>query len=522
VVIGGNLYGLTTYSNAQAYGTLYTIPVDTAPRSNTFTAFTPEDGDEKMHVLCMFQPNLANDPEMKDLRCNTNGVTAYFLMAGTDGNLFGTTTGGHGSVFKATTGGKVTSLHEFNGQDGNRPFALTQASDGNLYGTTENGGVGNWGTLYRINPTAVDFLALRYFGQKTDNLYGGYYPVAGVVEGADGQLYGAARAGGLISGGGWLYHIAKDGSNFGVLHEFDNGQNGAWPVTTPFIIEDKTYATTIYGTTNLGGSALLGTFYRMRVNRVTITRGTTIRAYAVPNDKDGVVINIRRDATASQGVTLDKERDNGIAVRMKCSTDPRFVQFIYREVIQPDNPQMPPGDEAHPYGKLLQNSDLAVGCCASKPLRPTENINNYSLTTSQADIHWNPDAPDMFNDYGTGSPYFEAGHSAERDCDSLTLFDRPEMDKQNLVSNRVARAVARDYAICNGVVKAQVTWIADQTLNPRAPSQSPWNYQAVIGPADKIPDYFLCLLKKNNYPTPVGQNQSPNCANLPPASVSKP
>jgi hypothetical protein len=128
----------------------------------------------------------------------------------------------------------------------------------------------------------------------------------------------------------------------------------------------------------------------------------------------------------------------------------------------------------------------------------------------------------MFNDYGTGSPYFEAGHSAERDCDSLTLFDRPEMDKQNLVSNRVARAVARDYAICNGVVKAQVTWIADQTLNPRAPSQSPWNYQAVIGPADKIPDYFLCLLKKNNYPTPVGQNQSPNCANLPPASVSKP
>jgi uncharacterized repeat protein (TIGR03803 family) len=515
VVIGGNLYGVTSYSNAQGYGTLYTIPLNTATR---------EDGDDKMHVLCMFQPTLVNDPAMRDFRCNTNGVTAAFLTVGRDGNLYGTTTGVHGSVFKATTGGEVTSLHEFNGQDGDKPFALMQASEGNLYGTTATGGVGNWGTLYRISATADGFLALKYFGQKTDNLYGGQYPVAGVVEGADGQLYGAVKAGGLLSGGGWLYHIAKDGSNFGILHEFDNGQTGALPVTTPAIVEDKTHGTTIYGTTNVGGSALIGTFYRMRVNRVTITRGTLIKTYSDPKDKDGVVINIRSDATASQGVTLGKEVDHGIAVRMKCSTDPHFVQFIYREVIQPDSALVPPGDESHPYGKLLQNAELAKGCCASKPLRPDDNTNTYSLTTSPADIHWNPDAPDMFSDYGPGSPYFEAGHSAERDCDSLTLFDRPEMSTANVVSNRVARAVVRDYAICNGSVKAQVTWISDQTLDPQSPTQSRWKYNAWIKPASQIPDYFLCLLKNKLYPLPAGQSVTPgfDCAHLPAAKVGTP
>jgi uncharacterized repeat protein (TIGR03803 family) len=526
VVIGGNLYGVTTYSNAQGYGTLYTIPVNTAPRSNTFTATTLEDGDEKMHVLCIFQPNLVNDATgMKDFRCNTNGVTATFLTVGRDGNLYGTTTGVHGSVFKATTGGQVTSLHEFNGQDGDRPFALMQASDGNLYGTTAAGGVGNWGTLYRINPTVVDFLALKYFGQKTDNLYGGYYPVAGVAEGEDGQLYGAVRAGGLISGGGWLYHIAKDGSNFGILHEFNNGENGAWPVTTPVVIEDKTYATTIYGTTDLGGTpliGLLGTFYRMRVNRVSITRGVQKSAYGV--------VDVRADATATQGAAADlKERDHGIAVRLKCDTDPHWVQFIYREVIQPDSALVPPGDESHPYGKLLPKSALATGCCQSKPLNP-DNTNSYSLTTDRSDIHWNPDAPDMFNDSSKGSPYFEAGHSAERDCGSLTLFDRPEVAAADLVSSRVARAVVRDYAICGGVLKMQVTWIADQTLDQN--QQSQWKYQAMVGPVlddkkqptTKMPDYFLCLLKNKLYPLPGGQSITPgyDCAHLPAAKVGQP
>ncbi len=51
VVIGGNLYGVTSFSNAQPFGTLYTIPLNTVVRPDTFTAATLEDGDDKMHVL---------------------------------------------------------------------------------------------------------------------------------------------------------------------------------------------------------------------------------------------------------------------------------------------------------------------------------------------------------------------------------------------------------------------------------------------------------------------------------------
>src|ERR1700690_1738547 len=46
-----------------------------------------------------------------------------------------------------------TTLHSFNGTDGNSPLgALVQASDGNLYGATYGGGANGWGTVFKITP----------------------------------------------------------------------------------------------------------------------------------------------------------------------------------------------------------------------------------------------------------------------------------------------------------------------------------------------------------------------------------
>src|SRR5262249_34687533 len=140
VVRGNLLYGVTSYSNNQQFGTFYNIPLDTAPRSNTFTALTPEDGDDKFHVSCMFQPSLAKDPEMAPFRCNTNGTFAATLVLGNDTLFYGTTYGGYGSIFKATTTGNVMPMHEFDGTQGSKPFALMQGSDGYIYGTTLQGG----------------------------------------------------------------------------------------------------------------------------------------------------------------------------------------------------------------------------------------------------------------------------------------------------------------------------------------------------------------------------------------------
>ena len=499
VLIGGNLYGVTSYSNNQQFGTLYSIPRDTAPRSNTFTALTPEDGDEKFRVLCMLQPSLANDPDMKSFRCNTAGTFAGTLIASPDGTLYGTTMGLNGSVFKATTSGAVTSLHEFKITDGSKPLVLMYASDSNLYGTTSAGGSLNWGVLYKIDPRSNSFSILTDFPKAANNAYvQGNTPVAGVVEGPDHNLYGALAFGGQY-GRGLLYRIAMDGSDYRILHEFDAAPTGRKPSTIPMII-----GSTIYGTTYQGGTYDSGVLYRLRTNRVAVTGGVSIL-------NDGM-IEVRAGARATQGG--DKEVDDGISVTLKCTNDPHFVQFIYREVIQPYSSALPPGAEAFPNGKLLDNSFFEAPCCQTSWGDP------YQITTLLTDLHWNPDAPKKPN------PFFEAGHSAELDCHLLTLFDRPQLGTAyfDLGHQRVVRAVVRDYAICGGKVQRQVTWISDQTLD--ALQQPHWTYHATLSAItnNKIPDYFLCLLKNKGYDLPAGQSVSAgvDCAQLSPAILNKP
>src|SRR5208282_6384104 len=80
-----------------------------------------------------------------------NGAYPFrtFLIQGTDGNFYGTTSGGgvydQGTAFKVTPGGTLTTLYTFCSQinctDGAEPDAgLVQGTNGNFYGTTVNGG----------------------------------------------------------------------------------------------------------------------------------------------------------------------------------------------------------------------------------------------------------------------------------------------------------------------------------------------------------------------------------------------
>jgi len=59
------------------------------------------------------------------------------------------------TVFKITPAGTLTTLHSFSSTDGASPNAtLVQATNGNFYGTTDNGGTNNYGTVFKITPTA--------------------------------------------------------------------------------------------------------------------------------------------------------------------------------------------------------------------------------------------------------------------------------------------------------------------------------------------------------------------------------
>ena len=123
------------------------------------------------------------------------------LVQAADGNLYGTTqlggayptgcggTEGCGTVFKITPGGTLTTIHSFSGADGVSPLAgLVQAADGNLYGTTLDGGAHGNGTVFEIM-TGGAFALLHSFCSQS-GCTDGREPYGGLVQASDASLYG--------------------------------------------------------------------------------------------------------------------------------------------------------------------------------------------------------------------------------------------------------------------------------------------------------------------------------------------
>lgn len=85
---------------------------------------------------------------------------------------------------------------------------LIQASDGNFYGTTKLGGVGDFGTIFKITQQGA-FTTLYSFCAQA-KCADGYYPVTALIQGNDGNLYGTTSAGGA-NGSGTVFKITANG-----------------------------------------------------------------------------------------------------------------------------------------------------------------------------------------------------------------------------------------------------------------------------------------------------------------------
>jgi uncharacterized repeat protein (TIGR03803 family) len=133
-------------------------------------------------------------------------------------------------VFKLNKDGNGYSvLHHFtgymDGEDGSNPQGVVEGSDGALYGTTQSGGppgdifhpTGS-GTVFKLNKNGSGYTVLHRFpGMAGD----GAEPWAGLVEGRDGALYGTTLGGGT-NNLGTVFKLKKDGSGYAVLHNFLN------------------------------------------------------------------------------------------------------------------------------------------------------------------------------------------------------------------------------------------------------------------------------------------------------------
>jgi uncharacterized repeat protein (TIGR03803 family) len=200
------------------------------------------------------------------------GWPASPFVQGLDGNFYGTTASGGandtGTVFAMSPAGEIVTLYSFCAQpncaDGGVPNAgLIQAADGTLYGTTNGGGANHFGAIFKI--TAGQYTTFYSFCSQP-GCPDGASPSAGVMQGADGNFYGTTAAGGAF-GAGSIFKITPAGV-LTTLASFD-GTNGRNPAFGSLIqaTDGNFYGTTLTGgnttTTSCVSSQGCGTVFRM-------------------------------------------------------------------------------------------------------------------------------------------------------------------------------------------------------------------------------------------------------------------
>jgi uncharacterized repeat protein (TIGR03803 family) len=192
------------------------------------------------------------------------------------GNLYGTTTHGgdfgFGMVFKLVhvrSGWISYPLYNFpdpgQGQDGAMPHApATIGHDGSVYGTTPAGGLG-FGVVFKLTPPPTvchtticlwrETILYRFTGGDD-----GGQPYAPVILDSAGNIYGTTQGGGT-AGLGTVFKLTPSGGGWTetVLHSFTDLPDGAQPETG--LVFDSTGK--LYGTTSGGGLFDSGTVFQL-------------------------------------------------------------------------------------------------------------------------------------------------------------------------------------------------------------------------------------------------------------------
>ena len=306
----GNLYGTTSAGgdlacpNGNGYGCGTVFKLDTTGKETVLHSFTGTGGDgafPEAGLLLDAQGNLyGTTAQGGDLGCPdgfgygcgivfqiTNGqetVLHSFTGSGGDGafpqagliedaqaNLYGTTSeGGNsacyygcGTVFKLAATGQETVLYAFTGAgDGGLPYAgLLQDAQGNLYGTTIGGGASSNGTVFKVTPAGAETVLHSFTGTGGD----GASPNAGLVLGAHSNLYGTTSYGGDLAcdpngpGCGNVFRVSTTGKETPLYNFTGAGGDGAFPYAG--VLRDA--QGNLYGTTYSGGANGFGMVFKL-------------------------------------------------------------------------------------------------------------------------------------------------------------------------------------------------------------------------------------------------------------------
>jgi uncharacterized repeat protein (TIGR03803 family) len=252
--------GLVQATNGDFYGTTANGGTNCAPGGcGTVFKITPSGTLTTLYSFCASEGCFDGENPTAGLVQGTDGNFYGTTSAGGESN--------GGTVFKMTPSGTLTTLHSFCASpdgclDGENPEGLVQGTDGSFYGTTFSRGASNGGTVFKITPSGT--LTTLYSFCSQSGCPDGQYPEAGLVQGTDGNFYGPTAGGGAnvgtngAPGAGTVFKITPSGT-LTTLYSFCASEvctDGQYPVAGLVQGTDGNF----YGTT-AGGGANVGINY---------------------------------------------------------------------------------------------------------------------------------------------------------------------------------------------------------------------------------------------------------------------
>lgn len=251
----------------------------------------------------------------------TTGSAPNSIVAGADGNMYGTTgyggsfnssspycpSLGCGVIFRLTPPGSYAVLHALNGTtESSLPLGVIQATDGNLYGTA---GFLRPGTVFKFQLANSQFSTLYNFPS-------GIFPLNRVTQASNGLLYGTTRPTNATNGSYvvTIFSSTTTGSE-------QNLQQLTLPAKKQFAVGPFLQATdgNLWDTSYVGGSSGLGIVFTVTptgriVEELSFTPPVGLSPIGgVIQAKDGTLFG----AASADGTVPAGETANGTVYEIK-------------------------------------------------------------------------------------------------------------------------------------------------------------------------------------------------------------
>lgn len=265
----GFMWGTTSSGGAGAAGTVFKI-------NTANLEFIPV-----LDFSGMGGPTRGKSPQAKLLYDTTTDLFWGTTTEGGESNL--------GTVFTLNRSTSAfTTMVEFTGVAGvalgSRPRGGMSFAGGSWWGTTSAGGPGAQGTIFKFTPGGEGFSTVAQFSGTTGAVPG-RTPVSTLVLDGAGALWGST-AGGGVGDFGTIFKVATDTGVFSNVMTF-TGDGGAFPGAVPTGDLTLEGNGTFCGVTTAGGPSRLGGVYKVKEGVEGYTRiANFVKSLGVANSSN--------------------------------------------------------------------------------------------------------------------------------------------------------------------------------------------------------------------------------------------